>query len=184
MGLMRELASELPVSERTLRRTVASGLIRAERTGARKLRLTARERRYLYDHWGMLSSLLGALRTERNARMAVLFGSTATGDDDAGSDVDLLVSLRDDHVFRVADLEARLSGALGREVEIARLSSARGNPILLAEALRHGRVLVDRDTEWRKLRERQDAIAAAAERARREKRRRAAAAIAALTGES
>jgi excisionase family DNA binding protein len=39
MGVIQELASELDVGERTLRRAVAQGALRATRSGPRRLRL-------------------------------------------------------------------------------------------------------------------------------------------------
>ena len=44
----------------------------------------------------LVADLRRALRTEPNVRLAVLYGSLARGDEDAGSDLDLLVSLAED----------------------------------------------------------------------------------------
>ena len=46
--------------------------------------------------WSLLSALRRALRTEPNVRLAVVYGSFARGDDVSDSDLDLLVSLRED----------------------------------------------------------------------------------------
>src|ERR1700691_3909500 len=75
MGVIQELAIELDVEERTLRRAVAQGALRATRTGPRRLRLAPGEREYLLAHWLLLSQLRRALRTEHGVRLAVLYGS-------------------------------------------------------------------------------------------------------------
>jgi predicted nucleotidyltransferase len=96
----------------------------------------------------MLRALRAALRTEPNVRLAVLFGSTATGGDDERSDVDVLVVLHDSDVSRLAELAERLSRRLGREMQIVRLSEAQASPVLMVDIIDHGRVLVDRDDLW------------------------------------
>jgi hypothetical protein len=93
MGTLQELASDLGAQERTLRRAVAQGTLRANRTGPRRLELEHGEREYLRVHWPLLSALRRALRTEQRVRLAVLYGSIARGDEDEDSDLDLLVSL-------------------------------------------------------------------------------------------
>ena len=80
-----------------------------------------------------MSGLRAALRTEPNVRLAVLFGSTATGEDEGSSDVDLLVVLRDPDVGRMAELAGRLSPAAGRDVQLVRLSEAEDSPALMLE---------------------------------------------------
>ena len=72
MGVIQDLATELDVEERTLRRAVAQGALRATRTGPRRLRLAPGEREYLRAHWLLLSQLRQALRTEHGVRLAVL----------------------------------------------------------------------------------------------------------------
>ena len=82
MGLMlARSAAEVGCSERTLRRHVDGGLLRGRRVVRGQLELSHAERAYLRDHWSLLCLLLSALRTERDVRLAVLFGSTATGED-------------------------------------------------------------------------------------------------------
>ena len=78
--------------------------------------------------------------------MAVLFGSRARGDDHPLSDVDLLVRLRRDGDPH--ELAARLSERVGHHVQAVMLDDARKKPLLLAEIVREGRVLVDRDGAW------------------------------------
>src|ERR1700722_13405254 len=93
---LAELAEELGVDPRTLRRAAADGTIHVERLSARRQRVSDVERRYMAEHWQSLSMLRGALRTEPNVRLAVLYGSVARGDDTTDSGLDLLVSLTGD----------------------------------------------------------------------------------------
>lgn len=177
MSAIDDLAAELGASPRTLRRAIAEGTIRAERPGPRRARLSPGERVYLHSHWALLSSLRRALRTEPNVRLAVLFGSAARGDDDAASDVDLLVALTDESLPRQASLATRLSTLTGREAELAPLSRARRSPVLLAGIVEEGRALVDRDGLWVELRSARDRLRREAERDLRRRRPRALAAV-------
>lgn len=128
----------------------------------------------------LVDVLREALEPQEGVRLAVLYGSLARGDEDAGSDLDLLVSLagdRNSHAdrYRLATELERLSG---RRVDIARLERVESTaPLLLHYALQEGRVLVDRDGQWRVLGERRDEIG---ERARSDYRRQMAAAGRAL----
>jgi predicted nucleotidyltransferase len=148
MDSLRQVAAELSIPERTLRRAAAEGLIRGERVSPRRFRITLREEAYLRSHWELLRALRGALRTELNVRLAVLFGSSATGGDHGRSDIDMLVALNDPAVGRLADLSERLSRRLGRDVQLVRLAEAEASPVLMADAIEHGRVLVDREDLW------------------------------------
>lgn len=118
------------------------------RTSARRYETSLREEAYLRRQWPLLRALRDALRTEPSVRLAVLFGSQATGTAGERSDVDLLVALTDPAAARVAQLTGRLERRLGRDVQIARLQDAERTPSLLADALEQGRVLVDRDGDW------------------------------------
>ncbi len=153
MESLRRAASELSIPERTLRRAASEGLVRGERVSPSRLGITLREEAYLRGHWGLLRALRAALRTEPNVRLAVLFGSMATGSDDEGSDVDVLVVLRDQGVGRLAELGERLSRRIGREMQLVRLSEAQTSPVLMVDVIDHGRVLVDRDDLWSGLRD-------------------------------
>ena len=164
MDSLRRVAAELSIPERTLRRAAAVGLVRSKRVSERRVEVTLREEAYLRTHWELLGGLRGALRTERNVRLAVLFGSTAAGNDGDASDIDILVSARDPDVRRLADLSERLSGALARDVQLVRVSEAVHSPALMTDILEHGRVLVDREDAWPRLQR-------AAPRWRREARR-------------
>lgn len=167
MSPFRRLALELETSDRTLRRAAARGLIRARRLGPRSAEISAGERNYLRTHWPVLSCLVSALRTEANVRLAVLFGSAARGTDTLESDLDIAVELVDDDFDRLLYLEERLSRASGRKVQILRVSDAEREPQLLADVLTQGRVLVDRNDAWRRLRRRRSPRALSREADRR-----------------
>lgn len=171
------LADELRVNERTLRRAVSAETLRAQRPSPRRLEITPAEKRYARRSWPLLASLRAALRTESNVRFALLFGSAARGDDTPDSDVDLLVSMRDYSFDRVADLSAKLAGLTGRRVDVVPLESAEAVPLLLADAVAEGRVLVDRDRRWPGLRGREPALRRRAQRSDRRQRKAALTAI-------
>jgi predicted nucleotidyltransferase len=159
--LLEESARKLVCSERTLRRYVNVGLLRGRRVAGGRLELSRAEEDYARRHWALLSRLMGALRTERDVRLAVLFGSTATGEDTPFSDVDLLVAHRRLGWRTQVDLRMRLRHALGRAVDVVMLEQGETIPSLLADVLREGRVLVDRDGLWSALLQRRDEILAA-----------------------
>ncbi len=121
-----------------------------------------------------------ALRAERNVRLAVVFGSVATGAATPESDMDLLVSLREEGYAPKVRLERRLAAAVGRQVQGVSLTEALADPSLLADVLEDGRVLVDRDGAWPQLKAREAEIARDAARADTELSRRAADAVAHL----
>jgi predicted nucleotidyltransferase len=178
MGVIQELAIELDVEERTLRRAVAQGALRATRTGPRRLLLAPGEREYLRAHWLLLSQLRRALRTEHGVRLAVLYGSLARGDEDDGSDIDLLISFANDRPLTGSRLAARLQRVSGRRVDIARLERVEAQaPLLLDRAIGEGRVLIDRDGEWERLCKGHAALHARALRAHRRQMAGAARAI-------
>ena len=149
------LAEEVGVSERTLRRAVSQGTLRAARPTPRTLHLSLPERRYIRRAWSLLAGLRAALRTEQNVRFALLFGSAATGEDTSRSDVDLLVDLEDASLERVVDLGAKLTAVIGRPVDVVRLQDAETDPSFLADLVAQGRVIVDREGLWPRLRKRE-----------------------------
>lgn len=161
-------AESVGCSERTLRRCLNDGLLRGRRVARRQLELSRAEEEYLTRHWELLSKLRTVLRTERAARMVVLFGSTAVGDDEDVSDVDLLVVHDDPGPRSLARLQMRMRRVLERSVDVVGLEQAEEMPTLLADILREGRVLIDRDGLWQMLCERRQEIAAAAVREERE----------------
>jgi predicted nucleotidyltransferase len=160
-----QLAEELNTTDRTLRRALKQGLVRAKRPSPRTVDVPLAERLYLRRAWPFLVSLREALRTEPAVSLAVLFGSRARGDDSPQSDVDLVVSLREGANER--ELARRLSERLGLRVQLVTLDDAEKAPILLSEALREGRVLVDRDLMWPSLLQHRQAVERAAARERR-----------------
>jgi predicted nucleotidyltransferase len=120
----------------------------------------------------LLAQLRAALRTEPNVRFALLFGSTARGEDTETSDLDLLVDLRDFSLVRLVDLELKLEELLGRNVDLLSLTEAESNPLLFAEAAHDGRVIVDREERWAELHSRASRSGRGArDRARRRSRR-------------
>lgn len=183
MGVIQELAADLGAQERTLRRAVSQGALRASRSGPRRLALAPGERDYLRTHWPLISELRRALRTEQDVRLAVLYGSLARGDEDEGSDLDLLVSLAGDRPSAAFKLASRLGGIIGRRVDIARLERIEAKaPLLLDRVLDEGRVLIDRDGQWDRLCERRSAIRARGRRHHRRQMAGAAQAIEEMTG--
>jgi len=179
---LRELADNLQINERTLRRAWALGTLRGTRTTPYRLELPVTERIYLRRHWSTLSSLRRALRTEPGVSMAVVFGSVARGDDHADSDVDLLVALRDPGLLPRVALAERLRRRTGLTLEVVALEDALRRPSLMVEILRDGRVLVDRDGRWPKLRAQSRRVGTQARRDRKllgERAREATAAFAA-----
>jgi len=141
------------------------------------LALSLNERLYIRRSWWLLSALRAALRTEQNVRLAVLFGSAATGADTPTSDVDLLVDLRDPDFERVVDLSSKLTPIIGRPVDVVRLLDAEADPSLLADLVDEGRVLVDRENRWAHLQEGEPAMR---HRGRRQDARRARDALASI----
>jgi len=158
MNALASLADEVGVNERTLRRAVSDGTLRGSRPTPRKLELPLSERVYVRRSWGLISTLRAALRTEPNVRFALLFGSAATGADTPGSDVDLLVDLRDGRFDRVVDLTTKLARLAGRPVDLTQLEDAEAEPSFLAQVITDGRVLVDREDLWPRLRAREEEL--------------------------
>jgi predicted nucleotidyltransferase len=163
MTMLRDLATELGVSERTLRRAVADGTIRAERPSAHRLRIAEEERQWVLRQWPTIARLRAALRTEPSVRTVVLFGSRARGRERAGSDLDLLIDIDAPARGRLAALEERLAADTGREVQLVPLQDAERSPALMADAVRDGRVLVDRAGLWPRLKRREPQLRRAAE---------------------
>lgn len=178
------LARQVGTNERTLRRAFNQGTLRAARPTPRKLTLGGAEKQYVRRSWKLLAALRGALRTEQNVRFALLFGSVARGDDGEGSDVDLIVEMRDSSLVRIADLELKLEELLERRVDVLALEDASANPVLLAEAVAEGRTIVDREERWAQLGSEAEAMDRRARRHLRERRRSALAGIDRLVGET
>lgn len=163
---MSLLAPSLGVSDRTLRRAASRGTIRCLRTSERRLELPVEEALYLGKRWPLLQALISGLRTIPDVRLAVLFGSVARGDEHERSDLDILVRFADPTLRARGRLLRRLEATIPGAVQIVSLDDV--NALLLADVLRDGRVLVDRDGDWPRLRRRRGRICAAAEAARRQ----------------
>jgi predicted nucleotidyltransferase len=177
-----QIATQLGADERTLRRAIERGTVRAHRPTPRGLELPPGELAYLRSHWSLLSALTSALRSEPNLQLAVLYGSAARGDEHTGSDVDVLAAFRTDYDGAPSRLARRLEHEVGRPVDVARLSRVRTeSPLLVLTAIDEGRVLIDRDGAWARLRAQREAIARAARRRRHRNRQAAAASIAQLS---
>ena len=164
MTQLDSLAKEVGVHGRTLRRAAGRGLLKARRQGSRTVVLPASERSYVRAYWPLIAGLLEALRKQPNVRLAVLFGSFARGEAGEESDVDLLVELDRDDYLAHAEAAAALEDAAGRRVQTVALSEAARAPLLLADVLRDGRVLVDRDDRWPTLKRRERSILTTAHR--------------------
>lgn len=161
---LAQVAQELGCSERTVRRYAREGLLRARGVAPGGLELSEDERRYASGHWRLLSHLRRALRTERDVRLAVLFGSVAVGDDRSTSDVDLLIARRSDNPRLCAALSLRLGRVVGRPVHLIDLEQAQTSPALLSDVLGEGRPVLDRDGLWSTLLSRRQEMLAGAER--------------------
>jgi predicted nucleotidyltransferase len=176
--LLDEMAHEVGVHERTLRRAVGAGLIHARRPSPRRLSVSEQERTWVRSHWPLVGQLLAVLRTEPNVPLGVLFGSVARGADVEGiSDVDLLVGLRRPAPGALDALRKRLDGQLQASVELVPLQAALRDPVLLSEVLRDGRPLVDRAGVWPGLQAQRDQAQAQAARAGHESHQEARAAL-------
>jgi predicted nucleotidyltransferase len=156
---LAEIATELACDERTLRRYADLGLLRAERSGGRQeMRLPFREEIFLKRNWHLLSSLRRALRTEHRVRLAVLFGSIATGEDRPDSDVDLLIEHSTGDPEQMVELRRRLQKRVGRPVHLILLDDVERSAVLLADILTEGRVIVDRDGTWSRVERRREPV--------------------------
>lgn len=160
---LTETAIGLGCSERTLRRYINDGLLRGRPLDGYRFELPEAEERYARERWSLLQGLRAALRTERDVRLAVMFGSVATGEDTPLSDVDLLVVSSRDGARAVAGLRRRLSDAVGRRVHVVDLRDARRSASLLADVLAEGRVVLDRAHLWPALEAQREAALEAAE---------------------
>jgi predicted nucleotidyltransferase len=162
------LAGEVGASGRTLRRAAQRGTIRCSRRSERRVVIPPPEREYVRRRWPLFAALLETLRTLPNVRLAVLFGSIARGEESTESDLDLFVRLEDDDFRERASLRERVEAIAGRRVQVVGLKEAERAPLLFADVLRDGRVLVDRDGDWRMLKRRERRIQGQAREADRQ----------------
>jgi predicted nucleotidyltransferase len=149
----------------------------------RQLELAIDEPTYLRENWNTISAVAEALRTERNVRLAALFGSVARGGAGEDSDVDVLVSLAEERPLYLSHLAMRLTQATGRDVDVVSLAHVREHdPALLGAILHDGRPVIDRDGSWPALMATRGDVERATAIARAERHDRAARAVAQLIG--
>jgi predicted nucleotidyltransferase len=177
MTELAELAREVGVDERTLRRAANRGTFRVIRPSPRRAQVPSSEYEYVRRRWPLIRGLVEELRTLPNVRLATIFGSVARGDESPESDLDVLVQLRKTGVHEWGLVAERLEAASGRKVQLVRLEDAAGASSLLADALHDGRVLVDRDGNWRRLKGRESSIRRAGEDADRQLKKQALGAL-------
>jgi predicted nucleotidyltransferase len=158
MTRLDEIAQQLHVSGRTLRRAATRGTIRSSRPSARKIEVSPQEAEFVRRQWQVLSGMVRVLRTQPNVRLAVLFGSVARGDENDKSDLDVLVRYQEQSVHALALLQERLEEAGGRADQVVELEADETSALLLADVLRDGRMLVDRDGGWARLERRERLI--------------------------
>lgn len=148
MGTLQQLAGAVGADERTLRRAVSLGTVHGHRPSPRRLLVEPAEWDYLSTHWELLGDLRELFRTEPRIRFAALFGSVARGGEQPDSDLDLLVSFAQRDARGRRRLLARVEQLSGRPAQLVHLEDAERAPFLLAEIIRDGRVIVDRDGAW------------------------------------
>lgn len=151
MNPLAAIAEEVRTNERTLRRAITQGTVRATRPTPRTIEISIGERRYIRRTWPLIGELREALRTEQNVRLALLFGSVASGEYDADSDIDIVVVMRDDSLDRLIDLRLKLEKAVDRPVDLTRLADAEVSPTFFSAVIEQARVLVDRENLWASL---------------------------------
>ncbi len=100
----------------------------------------------------VLERIREVLERSPGVRIAYLFGSTARGQDRETSDVDIAVVLDASSPLATSPheedrLQEELERAAGRDVDLTMLD--RAPPLLVAEVLREGRVLLCRDEDER-----------------------------------
>jgi predicted nucleotidyltransferase len=160
---LAQLAQTVGTGERTLRRAIADGTIHAVTVGSRRSTLTPEEAEYVRLHWDELGVLRQLLRTEPNVSLAVVFGSFARGEEQPGSDIDVVVALRRFDPLGLERLRQRLQPHLRRPLQLVALSDVERSASMALEVLRDGRVLVDREGLWTVMLARRAAIARAAD---------------------
>lgn len=155
VGAAHRMANELGVSDRTIRRAVALGLVRGVYMTQRGLYLAPDEIEYLRRQWTTLDRLRRALRNEPVVEFALLYGAAARRRPAPAvgfGTLRLLLSTRRRGPDALPRLHAKLTRATRQSVVLVRFDSVADQPTLLLEAIRDGRVLVDRrGTAWSKL---------------------------------
>ncbi len=178
VGVLASLARDLGVDEGSVRLAAAGGTLRLRSGGSRLVDLEVGEREYLLRHWGLLSALISVLEVECDVCLAVLFGSVARGDEDEGSDVDLVVGMHDVSLARMGRLRRRLRDATDRTVHLVLMSAVTDSPSLMADVVQDGRVLLDRAGAWPAMKDQEGALREVAEARLRDAEARARAVFA------
>ncbi|MCB0830871.1 MAG: nucleotidyltransferase domain-containing protein [Solirubrobacterales bacterium] len=149
--LAAEVARNLGIPDRSMRRAIDTGMIRGRRASERKFLVPVGEEVYLREHWKTLSRIRQVLRTEPNVRLAVLYGSVARGTEGPASDIDLMVTTAESSPETLGALTSRLGHKLNSEVQVVFHEDVAKSPAFLDSVLSEGRVIVDRDQEWRSI---------------------------------
>lgn len=152
MNSLAVIARDINVSDRTLRRAVNLGTLRARRPSPRKLEISVLESAFIRRCWPTIAELRVALSNERNVSLALLFGSLARGTAGPGSDIDLAVQLKDPTFERLLDLQVRLETHLRRKVDLLSLDELHEAPNLAAAIVEDGRPITDREGSWPEIR--------------------------------
>ncbi len=157
MNEVQSLAAELGVTERSVRRYVALGLVRGYHLNWGHTAFRTTERVFLRERWMELAAAREALRTLPEVRLALLYGPAAF-DPSAWDHGPLRVCIELDAVVRRARsgiVKKRLELAFQRSVsvlEIPLVRSVRVRHIGLLHVLAQHRVIVDRGRRLRELR--------------------------------
>lgn len=152
MNSLAVIARDVNVSDRTLRRAVNLGTLRARRPSPRKLEVSVLESAFIRRYWPMIAELRVALSNEPNVSLALLFGSFARGTAGPESDIDLAVQLKDPAFERLLDLQVRLETHLRRKVDLLPLEELHRAPNLAAAIAIEGRPITDRNGSWPEIR--------------------------------
>ena len=101
----------------------------------------------------LMAELAGVLASGPELRLAVLFGSAATGRSHAASDVDIgLIFAREESLARELDLQLALERVVGRSVDLVRLDEA--STLVRWQVAVHGVPICAAPHEWSRFRAR------------------------------
>jgi len=179
---LQSAASGLTIHEGMLRRWLTSGTLRPA-PGVSQLDVDDIELRYLIHHGRLLAALSTTLDAEPGVALAVLYGSTARGDDHPDSDIDILIQSREPQPDLI-HLAGLLREHTGRPVQFVDTRSAAVSPALLSNMFLDGRVLRDDEKQWARWRAERDHVDELADKQTRQLLDREREAIASLLGES
>jgi hypothetical protein len=175
VNYVQRLAGEMGVTERSVRRLMALGVIRKARLTPRCTRVHEREREYLRRRWPQLAEVRRELRTCHIVRLAVLFGPAAR-DPDAWEErpLDVYVERLGDSWAGEQEIRRRLALCTGQEVRVHEGSRRplQTAPLWLLDVFKDGRVLIDRDGLWAQCRKMRGSLSGRAQRSSRNAARR------------